>query len=104
MVNINSNYISGETAKELDQLCKDYSTIKTQYEEAKADFEALTKRIKELCTQKDNETAKYFVKMRIVADSTTLDTDRIKKEYPAIAEACQKVKKGYTSIQEILKK
>ena len=103
-MNTNSKFIDGTDAKELNRLCKEYSVLKTQYESVKADFDTVVNRIKELCTEKENETTRYFVKMRIVADGVTLDTDKIKKEYPAIAKACQKIKKGYSSINEILKK
>ena len=103
-MNINSNFIEGKDAKELNELCKDYSKLKTQYESIKADFDRVTKRIKELCTQKENETTDFFIKMKITADSTILDTKRIEQELPEIASEYRKTKKGSISIQEILKK
>lgn len=103
-MNIESNFIDGTQAKELNELCKEYPRLKAQLKEIKAEFERVEKRIKELCPDKLNETAQFTIQMTIVSEGTTLDTDRIKKEYPEIAAKCQKVKKGYTSIKEILKK
>lgn len=103
-MNITSNYIDGTDAIELDKLCKDYSSIKTKYEEVKAEYDAIVKGIKKLCTEKDNETSKYFVKMRITPDSFILDSKVVKEKYPDVFEECKKVKSGSISIQEVLKK
>ena len=103
-MNITSNYIDGTDAIELDRLCKDYSSIKTKYEEVKAEYDKIVKGIKELCTEKDNETSKYFVKMKITPSTFILDSKVVKEKYPEVFEECKKVKNGSTSIQEILKK
>lgn len=103
-MNITSKYIDGTNAIELDKLCKDYSRVKTEYEEIKAEYDRIVKGIKELCTEKNNETSKYFVKMRITPDSFILDSQVVKEKYPLIFEECKKIKKGSISIQEVLKK
>lgn len=100
----NSNYIDGSQATELNKLCRDYDKLKAEFERAKADFESARDRIKELCPEKINETSDFLIKIKIVPDGTTLDTDRLKKELPEVYEEFQKTKKGYSSIQEILKK
>ena len=103
-MNITSNYIDGTDAIELDKLCKDYSSIKTKYEEVKAEYDTIVKGIKKLCTEKDNETSKYFVKMKVTPETFILDSKQVKEKYPVIFEECKKVKSGSISIQEILKK
>lgn len=103
-MNITSNYIDGADATELDNLCKNYSKVKTEYEEIKAEYNRIVEGIKKLCTEKDNETSKYFIKMKITPESFILDSKKIKEKYPEIFEECKKVKSGSSSIQEILKK
>ena len=103
-MNITSNYIDGTDAIELDKLCKDYSSAKTKYEEAKAEYDKIVQGIKELCTEKNNETSKYSIKMRITDDSVMLDSKKVKERYPLIFEECKKIKSGSISIQEVLKK
>ncbi len=99
-----SKFIDKELAVELNGLCKDYDRLKTDYLEAKETFEKVANRIKEICTEKDNETTKYLVKMTITPDSTIIDTKAIKEKYPEIAEECVKTKKGSRSIKEVLRK
>lgn len=103
-MNITSKFIDGVNATELDKLCKDYSKVKTEYEEIKAEYDRIVKGIKELCTGKDNETSKYFIKMRITPDSFILDSKMVKEKYPEVFEECKKIKNGSSSIQEVLKK
>ena len=103
-MNITSNYIDGTNAIELDKLCKDYSSVKTKYEEIKAEYDAIVQGIKKLCTEKNNETSKYSIKMKITSDSFILDSKVVKEKYPDVFEECKKVKNGSTSIQEVLKK
>lgn len=103
-MNITSNYIDGTNAIELDKLCKDYSSIKTKYEEVKAEYDKIVKGIKELCTEKNNETSKYLIKMKITSDSFILDSKMVKEKYPKVFDKCKKVKNGSMSIQEVLKK
>lgn len=100
----NSNYIDGSQATELNKLCREYDKLKAEFERAKADFESARDRIKELCPEKINETADFIIKIKIVPFRMGLDTERLKKELPDIYEEYQEVKKGSTSIQEILKK
>lgn len=103
-MNIESKYIDGTNAIELDKLCKDYSSIKTKYEEIKAEYDAIVTGIKKLCTEKNNETSKYSIKMRIIPESFILDSKMVKEKYPDVFNKCKKLKNGSISIQEVLKK
>lgn len=99
-----SNYIDGSQAEKLNKLCRSYDQLKAEFERAKADFDEVKEGIKALCPEKLNETSDFLIKIKVTPESTCLDTDKLKEKYPEIYEECQKVKKGYTSIQEILKK
>ena len=99
-----SLYIGGQQAIDLNTACKNYDRLKTIYEEAKAEFDACQKVIKDICKLPKNETSKFMVKMKITPASSILDTQRVKETYPEIFAECQKEKKGSTSILEILKK
>lgn len=103
-MNITSNYIDGANAIELDKLCKNYSSTKARYEEIKAEYDKIVNGIKKLCTEKDNETSKYYIKMKITSDSVILDSKMVKEKYPEVFNGCSKVKNGSISIQEVLKK
>lgn len=103
-MNIESNYIDGTNAIELDKLCKDYSSIKTKYEEIKAEYDTIVTGIKKLCTEKNNETSKYSIKMRIIPESFILDSKMVKEKYPDVFNKCKKLKNESISIQEVLKK
>ena len=96
-----SNYIDGTLAEELNKLCGQYDQLKTAYNEAEEAFNAVKDRIREICTQKDNETSKYQVVMTVTADSVIIDTKAIKEKYPEIAKECVKPKKGSRSIKDL---
>ena len=51
-------YIDKDDAVKLNDACKNYDKLKTAYEEAKAEFEAVQKVIKNLCPT-SAETSKY---------------------------------------------
>ena len=100
----NSNYIEGTLARELDDLCKKYDKVKTDYAIIDEEFTKIKNRIKEICTAKTNETARFQINMKITSDGSMLDSKKVELEYPEVFQKCQKVKKGSRSIQEILKK
>lgn len=99
-----SNFIDKKLGKELDSLCSQYDQLKTDFLVAQEAFEKVKNRIKEICTEKNNETARYQVTMTITPDTTIIDTKAVKEKYPEIAAECVKTKKGSRSIKEVLKK
>lgn len=102
-MNDNLLYIDEQEAVKLNEACKNYDKLKTAYEEAKAEFEAVQKVIKKICTS-SAETSKYVVKIKVTPESQILDTAKVKEKYPEVFTECQKTKKGSTSILEVLKK
>lgn len=97
--------LDGTQAKQFNDLCRQFDSLKAEYAEIKEKWDALTEELKAFSNgNKTVETTTFVVNYKVTGETTILDTKAIKEKYPEIAEQCQKVKKGSIAIQEVLKK
>ena len=99
-----STLLDKQQAKKFNDLCKNYASLKAEYDEVKEKWDTLQSELKAFCDNKTVETTTWRVNFTITGETTILDTKAVKEKYPEIAEQCQKVKKGSVSIHEVLKR
>lgn len=79
-----SNYIDGEDAKRVNDLCKEIVKLKPICEDMNKKLNQLKNELKEMLQGGTNETTKYIVKMTEKAGSTTIKASDVRTKEPDI--------------------
>ena len=89
---------------ELNKACREYGTLKAQYEEAKRLYDECCSVIKSHCDAKRNSTGAWLIEMKLTPETLIFDSEKFKSENPAMYEQYTiTTKAGSRSIHRINK-